>query len=184
MYKLVRNFLSKKECYDILNFSLENLDLHQSKIGSHKTNIDLKVRDSKVTFYEYDNVFPFIKKRILDELNDFSIVKGYSVKFDKSFQFTEYKQNQYYNWHTDNGGMNIEQRYFSIVIQLNDTYEGGNLELDIDGKIIEVEKGVGNLFFFLSNIQHRVTPVSDGIRYSLVNWFGIEKQSDYKKTLI
>ncbi len=183
MYKLVENFLSDKECKDILDFSLKTLEVRESKIGKNEGEVNLKIRDSKISFYEYDAFFPFIKKRIMGELGHFSQIKGHSVKFNEKFQFTEYKKNQYYNWHTDNSGISINDRYYSLSIQLNDDYIGGKLELSNDGNIIEMRRGSGNMFIFLSDVLHRVTPVTEGVRYSLVNWFGIEKE-DHKKTII
>jgi predicted 2-oxoglutarate/Fe(II)-dependent dioxygenase YbiX len=47
-----------------------------------------------------------------------------------------------------------------------------------------VEKGVGNTIIFLSNIEHRVTPVEKGNRYTLVNWVGLKENNSFKKTLL
>ena len=72
-----------------------------------------------------------------------------------------------------------------MVIQLNDGYENGDLELKIsDTNLIKVEKGIGNVILFLSDIEHRVTAVTDGVRYTLVNWVGIKEKNNYKKTLL
>jgi len=81
--------------------------------------------------------------------------------------------------------INQNKRYCSLVIQLNDGYEDGDLELKLsDGSIMKVEKGIGNTIVFLSNIEHRVTGVKSGVRYTLVNWVGIQEKNNYKKTLL
>jgi predicted 2-oxoglutarate/Fe(II)-dependent dioxygenase YbiX len=49
---------------------------------------------------------------------------------------------------------------------------------------MKVEKGIGNTIVFLSDIEHRVTGVKTGVRYTLVNWVGIKEKSNYKKTLL
>ena len=54
---------------------------------------------------------------------------------------------------------------------------------EIEG-ITTFENGIGNLFVFLSDINHRVSPVESGIRYSLVSWFNLKPINNYKKTLI
>ena len=41
-----------------------------------------------------------------------------------------------------------------------------------------------NLILFLSDIEHRVTPVTSGVRYTLVNWVKLIEKKDYKKTLL
>ena len=72
-----------------------------------------------------------------------------------------------------------------MVIQLNDAYEEGDLQIkDNQNETLTIEKGVGNLILFLSNIEHRVTPVKSGVRYTLVNWVKLIEKKDYKKTLL
>ena len=76
-------------------------------------------------------------------------------------------------------------RYCSLVIQLNDEYDGGDLQIkDNENKTLAIEKGIGNLILFLSNIEHRVVPIKSGIRYTLVNWVKLKENKDYKKTLL
>ena len=115
-------------------------------------------------------------------------VKGFDLDYEKSqFQFTEYNKGDHFSWHIDTYGEKITNydRYCSLVIQLNDEYEEGNLELKItEGEVLTAEKGIGNLILFLSDIQHRVTPVKSGIRYTLVNWVKLIEKKDYKKTLL
>jgi predicted 2-oxoglutarate/Fe(II)-dependent dioxygenase YbiX len=73
-----------------------------------------------------------------------------------------------------------------MVIQLNDDYEGGDLQLKLenDNTQIQVEKGIGNLIIFLSNLEHRVTDITRGNRYTLVNWVGLKQINNFKKTLL
>jgi len=182
-YKVIKNFLTKEECDLIIKFSKSNLSLTKASIGGNIGNVDETVRKSKISFYKYEKEFPYLKNKILNEIKSNIEVKGYNIEFTEPFQFTEYKKNQYYNWHTDSSE-NMNNRYCSIVIQLNDLYTGGELELMNENEIEQLEKGKGNLFIFLSNITHRVKPVTKGTRYSLVNWFGINKIEGYKKTLI
>ena len=33
-------------------------------------------------------------------------------------------------------------------------------------------------------MEHQVTPITNGNRYTLVNWVGLEKETNYKKTLL
>ena len=49
---------------------------------------------------------------------------------------------------------------------------------------MKVEKGIGNTIVFLSDIEHRVIGVKNGNRYTLVNWVGLKKINNYKKTLL
>jgi len=77
-----------------------------------------------------------------------------------------------------------KERFASIVILLNDDYVDGFLEIKHDNEIIKFEKSIGSLFVFYSSMLHRVSPVSEGTRYSLVNWVSLEKIDGFKQTLI
>jgi len=185
-YFTIKEFLSIDECDKILNFSLKNLDLKPGKIMNNMLNE--KTRKSSISFVNYDNIFPFLKARLVEKISEKIKLKGYEINFDGSpFQFTEYKVGEYYNWHTDSSpDGEYAKRYCSVVIQLNSDYIGGDLQMKIDAAedIITFENGIGNLFVFLSEIYHRVTPVESDIRYSLVSWFSLKPINNYKKTLI
>ena len=70
-----------------------------------------------------------------------------------------------------------------MTLNLNDPseYEGGELRLFGVGKL-EEEKG--RLSFFPSFLPHEVTPVTKGVRYSLVVWFLGPPWEQLDKTLI
>ena len=189
-YKIIPNLLTKEECDLILNFSLENLTLNTAETtGNNESNYDkINHRKSNVAFYPYYEKFPFLLEKISKLINDNISVKGFDLDYDDTqFQFTEYKIGDYFEWHTDNNGKEMTQydRYCSLVIQLNDDYESGNLEIKLsEASPMIVEKGVGNTIIFLSNIEHRVTPVEKGNRYTLVNWVGLKENNSFKKTLL
>ena len=175
MTKIIENFLSEKECSDLLNIYLPTLTLKTAEvIGGTKNH-----RKSSVSFIDS---IPEIDDRLKDILNKNIELNGYSITELNPYQFTEYKPGEYYNWHTDSSDTDYQNRFCSIVIQLNDTYIGGELEI-LNGN--KVNKKSGTLVMFYSNILHRVTPVTDGTRYSLVNWLDLNKvKSNDKRQLI
>jgi len=186
-HKITPNFLTKKECNLILNFSLENLILNPAEVvGKDTPNYD--VRKSNVAFYPYYKKFPFLLEKINKLLNENIIIKGFDLDYEHSeFQFTEYKDGDYFAWHKDVHSDKItdQDRYCSVVIQLNNEYEGGDLEIEIaDGEILKVKKNNGDIIIFLSSMSHRVTNVKNGNRYTLVNWVGLKEKNNYKKTLL
>ena len=188
-YKIVQNFLTKEECDSILNFTLENLKLKPAEIISKNTDgVDDNTRKSNVVFYPYYKKFPILLEKISKLLKENIIIKGFDLDYEYSeFQFTEYKDGDYFAWHKDVYGDKIteQDRYCSVVIQLNNEYEDGNLEVEVDnGKTISIEKNAGDIIIFLSNMLHRVTTVKNGNRYTLVNWVGLKKQNNYKQTLL
>ena len=62
-----------------------------------------------------------------------------------------------------------------MVLMLSDPseFEGGELQIKTDSDdAITLEQKKGRAWFFPSYILHRVTPVTRGIRRSLVLWVG------------
>jgi PKHD-type hydroxylase len=84
---------------------------------------------------------------------------------------TYYGDGGHYDWHADLGP-GISNRKLSCVLQLSDPgeYEGGELQLNTGGTIISIKKEVGLICFFPSFVLHRVTPITSGVRTSLVTW--------------
>lgn len=180
-YIIIKNFISSEECDNILNKCKKNLKLSDGIIGTRDVAFK-SVRKSSTGFVK--NILE-IDDRIREVVNDHVHLKGYDCTQFEYYQFTEYKEGEYYHWHTDSAPNTLfSNRLCSMVIQLNDEYDGGNLELKIEENEIELERGKGNLYLFYSNITHRVTPIIKGTRYSLVNWIAPEKNNNYKKTLL
>jgi hypothetical protein len=176
---MIKGFLSKDECQHILSKYLNELELQPAAVSD---GYNTKIRKSSVAFINsIDNVDERLKKALTDNIK----IKGFDVTGLGPYQFTKYEVGGYYNWHIDSDNAEYKDRYCSIVIQLNDDYEGGYLQLkDNNGNTYAFERGLGNLYIFFSNIIHRVLPVKSGARYSLVNWVSLEKIEGYKKTLL
>ena len=92
--------------------------------------------------------------------------------FQDDLQYTSYYGNGgHYDWHADLGA-GISNRKLSIVLQLSnsDEYEGGDLQMNTGGSILNIPREKGLICFFPSFVLHRVTPLSSGLRRSLVTW--------------
>jgi len=86
-------------------------------------------------------------------------------------QIIKYTQNGHYMWHNDvlppkNGMI----RAVSLVMLLNDPseFEGGQLQ--IKDKSDNLLKHKGDIVVFDAKTEHRVTPVTSGVRYTAVCW--------------
>jgi PKHD-type hydroxylase len=92
--------------------------------------------------------------------------------FQDGLQYTTYYgDGGHYDWHVDMGP-GISNRKLSCVLQLSDPgeYEGGDLEFNPGGNILTSPKELGLMVFFPSFLLHRVTPLTGGVRKSLVTW--------------
>ena len=147
---------------------------------------DPKTRMSDVFWtteqWVYDLTFPYMyeaNKRAGWNLN---------MKAAESMQITRYKKGGFYAFHKDgmadhlsvydmpkNTFMHGNVRKISMSIILNGNFEGGAFEFASYGKekcsITPIEAKAGDIIFFCSGMEHRVAPVTKGVRFSLVNWF-------------
>lgn len=73
-------------------------------------------------------------------------------------------------WHSDIGAGYTNMRKLSMVIGVNspDEYEGGDLKLFINGEMNLGKLNKGEVVVFPSFVQHCVTPVTKGVRQTLV----------------
>ena len=101
------------------------------------------------------------------------------LKFVEDLQFSEYSEEKggFYSKHRDDGNKKsldnyVDIRKLSFTIQLTDDkeYEGGELIFHIDDEEKKAPKSKGTIVFFESDIVHEVTPVTKGVRHSLVSW--------------
>tara|TARA_R110000782_G_scaffold141576_1_gene234316 strand:+ start:696 stop:1229 length:534 start_codon:yes stop_codon:yes gene_type:complete len=120
-------------------------------------------------------------KRILNLLYDYvdmsnrNVFKVHIYK-KADIQFTEYLATEggHYNWHHDidwnrNDGLD---RKLSVTVQLSSPaeYEGGDFSFN-ECESPTQSKEKGTVLIFPSYLQHKINPVTKGIRRSLVAWF-------------
>jgi predicted 2-oxoglutarate/Fe(II)-dependent dioxygenase YbiX len=92
----------------------------------------------------------------------------YEGLWHEGYSILKYKSGQEYKYHYDS---NTQMgRAISALVYLNDDYTGGHLEFSNFGIKIKPEPGM--LILFPSNFaySHRSTPITSGIKYSLVTW--------------
>jgi len=147
-----------------------------------KDLLDLKkYRNSSVVWIKDEKIKNMIQPYVAGANKN----AGWNFEIDQaeSIQFTHYKKNQHYNWHCDTWNKPYENgriRKLSVTVSLTDpkNYEGGNLEFETfdarSGKkylyVCNEIKPKGSIVIFPSFLRHRVTPVTKGLRNSLVMW--------------
>ena len=135
----------------------------------------------------------WIYKEIHPYVHQANVNAGWNFQWDfsEACQFTKYKLNQYYDWHTDpwdkpykkkeGDPTNGKVRKLSMTCQLTDgsEYTGGELEFDFRNLDPDKKPNIrkckeilpkGSLVVFPGFVWHRVKPVTRGTRYSLVAW--------------
>ena len=150
----------------------------QAQVGINKPGggVDTKKRTTTISWLPFDEMRP-----MYEDLNNF-IQKanrnhfGFEdIQITEQAQFTEYPEGGFYDWHIDTD-INMQHeppvRKISMTLLLSpeNQFEGGDLELMSPGKKTKLTQG--NAITFASFLNHRVTPVTQGVRQSLVMWFG------------
>lgn len=136
------------------------------------------VRRSLTSWIESSSETDWIYQRLSNIARN---LNGQHFRFDlwgfgEHLQFTEYhgEDEGHYTWHIDSGvsGGNYGPRKLSVVLQLSDPseYEGGNLQVQLGNEPQTISKSLGLVAVFPSFVLHRVTPVTSGVRRTLVAW--------------
>ena len=146
------------------------------------------IRDTHVSGLSDEEIYSWVHP-YLAEANS---AAGWNFEWDWSeiLQFTKYNKHQFYGWHTDaspdpytpeveNPNYVGKIRKLSMTVNLSDPkdYKGGNLRFDF-GPHAEKSRyhtcteirPRGSIIVFPSDRHHQVTPITSGLRYSLVMW--------------
>jgi len=181
---IFENFLSTEECDSILNKCKEELTLSDAKVYGDDVNNPTNKTNRKSSIGWISDL-GFLNERLINKLKETFHINGMEVTGLSGFQFTEYKESEYFDWHVDSTDKVFTDRFVSIVIQLNNKYTGGILEIkNLKGELVPIENKIGTLYIFNSRLVHRVTPIETGIRYSLVNWVSLIRTHSVKQNLL
>jgi PKHD-type hydroxylase len=178
----------KKEDEEIAITGLfgEGRDLKKNPLTKKEEKDLKKKRDSNVVWMNdkwiYKEIMPYV------HMANRNASWNFTWEQSETCQFTKYSKGQYYDWHPDswikpyqNGSLKGLIRKLSVTVTLSDAkdYKGGELEFDFkhqepgkkqDTRICTEILPKGSLVVFPSFLWHRVKPVTEGIRYSLVIW--------------
>ncbi len=169
--------LSEEVCNDIIERGLRN-NTTPGVIGTAGGAIDGDIRASFVSWFnkKTDTDIVSLINEYTNEANktNFGVDISYGLN---DIQFSSYPASHagHYSWHKDtfHSSLTPNDRKLSICIQLSkpEEYEGGEFEFrGCDPLKQELFAPQGSILIFPSIFEHRVKPVTKGVRYSLVSW--------------
>tara|TARA_R110000737_G_scaffold232574_1_gene245929 strand:+ start:1053 stop:1598 length:546 start_codon:yes stop_codon:yes gene_type:complete len=125
--------------------------------------------DSPTNLFYWNYIKSEIEKFYLYYRAKFPLMKSSKIN---QIDLLKYSPGGKYDVHTDH--YTNSNRHLSIIINLNDDYEGGDL-IFTDQKEKEIKRlklGKGSIVFFPSNFMypHGIQPITKGTRYSIVSW--------------
>lgn len=162
----VFSVFTPEECEKILQLFDGSVEAGVTGVGK----LDKTIRSSRITWLPYasDTTWIFDRLTTATRLVNEKIWKFQLSGFD-ALQLTRYEKGDFYSWHEDNMESEHSARKLSFVVQLSylSQYEGGELVI-FPNNI--ANKAIGTVTFFPSFLTHKVAPVTQGVRFSLVGW--------------
>ena len=143
---------SKEECKSIISYNnthVTNWIMGDRKYNSQPINYSLE------TQWLFDKLKTFVETE--------TEIQFRSIK--KQIHFHKFVKGDWFGKHNDIR----ENRLYAIGVLLNDNFKGGDFKLYNSNEII-LDKVIGNTYLFDVRIDHEITPILDGERYSLL-WF-------------
>lgn len=169
---LLKNFLTKDECDTIITLA-ENLScLSRSEVDD--TKAISKARTSYTCFLS-DDAHPLMKtiKDRVEQLTDIP------QKYYEDLQIVRYRRGQEYQAHYDvtEGEPDKDLRQKTVLIYLNDDFEGGETSFEKAGVTVAPKKGMAVLWDNIDNrgevlpcALHAASPVTKGTKYACTVW--------------
>ena len=147
-----KHLFSKEECEFVLNLvksNLQNWNFKDRNFNSEAINYSLETK------WLFDKLKDFVERETKIEIK----------KIKKQIHFHKFIKGDWFGKHNDVR----DNRLYAVGVLLNDDFSGGDFKLYNPNEII-LNKVIGNTYLFDVRIDHEITPILDGERYSLL-WF-------------
>lgn len=174
LYAWWENGFSKEEITQIITIG-ESKTLTDATVGNNENNPE--IRRTKVSWLSYQDL-PWLYDRMgyIGRMLNSQFFRYDISGFSEDFQYTKYegKEEGYYDWHMDTGystnGSPARKLTMVLFLSSPDEYEGGEFQFRTGNEIQTAKKDQGLIHAFPGFILHKVTPVTRGVRRSLVVW--------------
>lgn len=143
---------SIEECVKILNINKED---HKKWKSADRDYNSESIILNKNTEWIFNRIKNFYEKHTISTL----------LKLNPVIHFHKYDMSGNFKKHNDF----LNGRVYILGVILNNNYEGGEL-IVYDTNTYKIKKEIGNTFLFETKIEHEVTKIESGIRYSII-WF-------------
>jgi hypothetical protein len=168
---LWKGLIPPQSCQDIIDLYFTDEKKQQAKIDStEEGEVNTEARSTEVCWIpQNESISLLLLSKALIANNKAGW--GFDIEGSEDVQLGRYGVGGHYDWHTDETYYNrlkTWHRKVSVVAFLSDptTYAGGEFMFPK----IEIPSEQGTVLCFPSEIRHKVMPVTEGVRYSLVSW--------------
>lgn len=188
---IIPDFMSPEVCDEYIEYISQSPEIDLSVFDPEATNqtgqvsweVDKKVRNTQTVDITpiKDAVLDLMKHAVRDYLNPYYNV---TIKDSEMPQILVYHPGGHYHPHIDaealfdDGSGQLRwaksvDRDISLVIYLNDDYEGGEIVFPKQAVSVKPRKGMLIAFPSTHHFLHGVNPVVQGHRFAIVNWFSL-----------
>ena len=157
-------------------FDEQPMEAAATRSEQGQKNVATQYRSSRVGWIPKEDSYHWIYAKLgalVNEANE-ALWQFDLFGMAEPVQLTEYHAGEHghYDWHTDVGAGRTSLRKLSITIQVSDgsDYQGGGLQFMSRRKPQTGSKAAGTAYVFPSYLLHRVSPVTEGVRRSIVVW--------------
>lgn len=147
-----KHLFSKEEC-DMILYS--HNDIPQKWNFIDRNYVSNTIKYSSETKWLFDKLKTFVE---IDANIEFREIK-------KQIHFHTFKNGDWFGKHNDIR----DNRLYAVGVLLNDNFEGGDFKLYNQNEMV-LNKLIGNAYIFDVRIEHEITPILGGERFSLL-WF-------------
>lgn len=171
-YWLWESALSEQFCTAVLN-EVDWATAKQATVTSENVVANPDTRVTDIVWQPPIQPLGCIARAYMDMANQ-SANWNYVTTSQENVQLSRYRSTNkgHYDWHMDaDAPIDGIQRKLSCVILLSDAsdIEGGELLIkDLDHPNLLTKRG--SIIVFPSFVDHKVTPVTKGVRYTAVSW--------------
>jgi PKHD-type hydroxylase len=188
--------LTPKFCNEVLEYGKKHQEqiartggFDKEKLSKEEIKNMQKKRNSHIVWMNDKWIYKEIQPYVMEANKK----AGWNFNWDwsENCQFTKYSPGQYYGWHCDSWEIPYNKpnspnehgkiRKLSVTCSLSDPseYKGGELEFNFNNPEKSEKQNIrkcteilprGSVVVFPSFVWHRVCPVKQGTRYSLVIW--------------
>jgi len=174
-----KKFLFTTKTDFLLPHFIDSIILYGSKetepalVGDDIGKLDKKIRNVSHTWLPFDK-FAWLYESVEEVVKEANWLNfRYVLTHMEKIDYLEYhagEESGKYISHIDGSINSTRKLSFSVLLSDPSEYEGGDLII-YEGTIpIKIEKRKGMITFFPSNVLHEVTPVTKGVRRSIVSW--------------
>jgi len=143
---------TKEECESIISYN--NTDITNWRIGDRKYNSQ-PINYSLNTKWLFDKLGDFVERETNIGIRT----------INKIVHFHKFTKGDWFGKHNDIR----DDRMYAVGVLLNDGFDGGDFKL-YNPTEQTLNKVTGNTYIFDVKIEHEITPILNGERYSLL-WF-------------